>query len=102
MRNHVFVVLLLAGVAAPAAAQVQQQIVLDKDMVEKQVAGEGGPIRRQLRIVGNNMRDRVAVEAKITAGAPYSADAVTESTQTLADGNRINRKVTTRVYRDGE
>ena len=32
------------------------------------------------------------VEMRTTPGAPYSAEAVTESTQTLPDGNRINRK----------
>ncbi len=32
--------------------------------------------------------------------APYSADAVTEVTQTLADGNRINRRTVSRIYRD--
>ena len=42
------------------------------------------------------------VESKITTGRPYSADAVTERTQVLADGNRINVRSTTRVYRDGE
>jgi hypothetical protein len=35
-------------------------------------------------------------------GAPYSAQAVTESTQTLADGNRIVRRTTASVYRDSE
>ena len=35
-------------------------------------------------------------------GAPYSAETVIEGIQTLADGNRINRKTTGRVYRDGE
>ena len=35
-------------------------------------------------------------------GAPYSAETVVEGTQTLADGNRINKKTTGRVYRDGE
>jgi hypothetical protein len=35
-------------------------------------------------------------------GAPYSAETVVEGTQTLADGNRINRKTTGRVYRDSE
>src|SRR4029077_16980238 len=30
------------------------------------------------------------------------AEAVTETTQVLADGNRINRKSVTRIYRDGE
>src|SRR5205807_7876499 len=33
-------------------------------------------------------------------GAPYSAQAVTETTQTLADGNRIVQKSTAMVYRD--
>ncbi len=35
-------------------------------------------------------------------GAPYSATAVTESTQTLKDGNSITRKDSTSVYRDSE
>jgi hypothetical protein len=34
--------------------------------------------------------------------APYSAEAVSESTRTLADGNRITRKTSSLVYRDGE
>jgi hypothetical protein len=39
---------------------------------------------------------------KPVKNAPYSAEAVTETTQTLADGNRIARKSTAQVYRDGE
>jgi hypothetical protein len=35
-------------------------------------------------------------------GAPYSAQAVTETTQTLADGNRIVQKSTATLYRDSE
>jgi hypothetical protein len=35
-------------------------------------------------------------------GAPYSAQAVTETTQTLADGNRIVQKTTATLYRDSE
>src|SRR4030095_15765309 len=35
-------------------------------------------------------------------GAPYSATAVTEDTQTLRDGTSITRKDTTAIYRDGE
>jgi hypothetical protein len=35
-------------------------------------------------------------------GAPYSAETLVEGTQQLADGNRINRKTTGRVYRDSE
>lgn len=39
---------------------------------------------------------------KAIKGAPYSAETVVESSQTLADGNRISRKTTGSVYRDGE
>lgn len=39
---------------------------------------------------------------KVVKGAPFSADAVTEFTQTLADGNRISRKSSSQLHRDGE
>ena len=39
---------------------------------------------------------------KIVKGAPYSAEAVTESIQTLADGNRIVNRITSSIYRDSE
>jgi len=48
------------------------------------------------------VRSKIAVEGRITPGAPYSAEAVNESTQVLADGNRIVQKSVTRVYRDDE
>src|ERR1700681_4099873 len=35
-------------------------------------------------------------------GAPYSGNAVTQTTQALADGNRIVNRTTAAVYRDGE
>ena len=35
-------------------------------------------------------------------GAPYSAQGVTETVQTLADGNRIVRRTTSNLYRDSE
>jgi hypothetical protein len=47
------------------------------------------------------MAERVPLE-KSVKGAPYSAEIVTEMNQTLADGNRISRRTTGRVYRDGE
>ncbi len=37
---------------------------------------------------------------KTATGKPYSADAITEFSQALADGNKIYRKTTARVYRD--
>jgi len=39
---------------------------------------------------------------KTVKGAPYSAEAVTESIQTLSDGNRIVNHMTSSVYRDSE
>jgi len=39
---------------------------------------------------------------KFVKGAPYSAQAVTETTQTLSDGNRILNSSSTAVYRDSE
>jgi hypothetical protein len=52
--------------------------------------------------MAGELRARMALEAKITPGAPYSAEATSETIQVLADGNRINRKSVTRVYRDSE
>jgi len=42
------------------------------------------------------------MEGKVVKGAPYSAQAVTEFTQTLADGNRISRTTNSFVARDSE
>jgi len=39
---------------------------------------------------------------KLVKGAPYSAQAVTEMTQILSDGNRIVNSNTAAVYRDGQ
>jgi hypothetical protein len=39
---------------------------------------------------------------KVVKGAPYSADVVTETNQTLPDGNVISHRSTSRVYRDAE
>ena len=41
------------------------------------------------------------IETQLVKGAPYSAEIVSESVQTLADGNRIVNRRTSRVYRDG-
>jgi hypothetical protein len=41
-------------------------------------------------------------QGRIIKGAPYCADAVHESIQVLADGNRIVNRHTTRLCRDGE
>jgi len=45
---------------------------------------------------------RAGVQPELVKGAPYSAEVVNESTQTLSDGNRIVRRSTSRIYRDSE
>jgi hypothetical protein len=45
--------------------------------------------------------DAQPFEAGLVTGAPFTADAVTEMTQTLSDGNRIERTLTSSIARDG-
>jgi hypothetical protein len=47
--------------------------------------------------VGGQLFNRKPVK-----GQPYSAEAVTETTQTLADGNRIVNRSSSTIYRDSE
>lgn len=41
-------------------------------------------------------------QACVVRGAPYAAERLTETTQVLADGNRIHGHYTEQLYRDGE
>jgi hypothetical protein len=84
------------GAQAPSEEQ-QRKIAAEKEVQEK---------RAYLLLNGQEVflaeaRERVPLE-KTVKGAPYSAEVVIESNQTLADGNRINQKTTGHVYRDGE
>jgi len=56
-------------------------------------------------MLGNGDWSRFALaemgdRGKVVKDAPYSAEAVSETTQTLADGNRIVKKNVTLLYRD--
>ena len=44
----------------------------------------------------------LSLHRDVVKNAPYSAEAVTETTQTLADGNQIYREMTAVLYRDSE
>src|SRR5581483_7680617 len=48
------------------------------------------------------LSSEISFDIKVVKGAPFSATAVSESVQTLADGNRIVHKSSTNVYRDSE
>lgn len=46
--------------------------------------------------------EEFSMDHKVVAGAPYSASAVTETTQTLADGNHIRHSTKSSVSRDSQ
>lgn len=46
------------------------------------------------------MHNEFNFDSKVVKGAPYSADAVTETIQTMGDGNRIIRNSSAKIYRD--
>ena len=46
------------------------------------------------------IHNEFSFDGKMVKGAPYSADAVTETIQTLGDGNRIVRNSSAKIYRD--
>ncbi len=58
----------------------------------------GGPMQDTFRFVGMEG----GFGHKVVKGAPYSAESVTETVQTLSDGNRIVRSNKASVYRDTE
>jgi hypothetical protein len=58
----------------------------------------GGPLGARMKILGFEEMH----SGKVVAGAPYSAVAVTETTQTLADGTTIDRKIQANIFRDGQ
>jgi hypothetical protein len=53
------------------------------------------------RRVATEIGARMPIEQSVK-GAPYSAETIIEGNQALADGNRISKKTTGRVYRDSE
>jgi hypothetical protein len=87
--KKMWIVLFVVGLGAPAAAQTGV-MERSQDAAAKATAERMARTTYEQKVVGE-LRAKMAVEARITPGAPYSADAVTESTQVLADGNRINR-----------
>ncbi len=65
------------------------------------------PVMIQVPLKAGKQKGFVTVSAQsvtgnTVTGAPYSADAVTETTQTLGDGNRIVQSSSRKLYRDGQ
>src|SRR5438094_5309482 len=95
--------LLLAGMLAGAAGSLRAQDASPPAPPPEAGIpggpGEGwmaGPIGERIELLGfEGMHG-----GKVVTGAPFSAVAVSETTQTLADGNRISRKTQTNLFRD--
>ena len=60
--------------------------------IAQNVTAQRGPASVQL----------LGIESEVVKGAAYSADVITDSVQTLSDGNRIAHHTASRVYRDSE
>jgi hypothetical protein len=99
MNRKTVVSSVLALVAAsPALAQPPMPAVAGPvapphtEMATVYVTAQDG--RREVRVA--------AVESRVVTGRPYSAEATTQFVQVLGDGNKIVRKTTVRIFRDGD
>src|SRR5882757_5829736 len=81
--------------ACGAALLAQQQDVFFTAAAPAGMPGMAGP--HTFAFVAGEL-----VGGNPVKGAPYSGNAVTDTTQALADGNRIVNHATAAVYRDGE
>lgn len=70
----------------------------DRAAVEQHLMLQGPPPPGDFVFLGTEM----SLSGKLVKGAPYSAQAVTEMTQVLSDGNRIVNKSVAQVFRDSE
>ena len=88
---------------------VSAQQHIRTDVLKAAPPGMGSTVPHVMALAapsGNTQMDVEYIAAefggKVVKGAPYSAEEVTETRQTLADGNRITRKSSALVYRDGQ
>lgn len=79
-------------------AQPDRPVVVERERVIQGPIGPEGPPPHDFMFVASEMN----FDGKLVKGAPYSAQALTETTQTLSDGNRIINKSAASVYRDSE
>ncbi len=89
--------------------ELNHPVIMGQDGAFTYFAGQhAGVVQDVIVGPGGNMgtfsfaASEMSFDFKVVKGAPYSADAITETTQTLSDGNRIVRKTTSSLYRDSE
>lgn len=70
-------------------------LALAATLQAQQAQGGSAESRRFTEVWGSSINT-------VVKGAPFSAEAISESVQTLSDGNRITRSNTTKMFRDSE
>jgi hypothetical protein len=99
--KYTWATFIAAGVYA-AAALAQTPAAPPQPELDKLFVLQSLP---PLAVVGGQIdiiRSEGGVLGPVVRGKPYSARAITESTQTLADGNRITQRNEAVLYRDSE
>lgn len=111
MKRTLITTILAGAFAAPAFGSDEPVIVIhNRHFAAVDAARDQGDAwKRWAEDFSNEMRASMGTmfaprmsSAKVVKGAPYFAELVTETTQSLADGNTISRRKTGLVYRDGE
>jgi TonB family protein len=101
--------LLIAGLAISGVLVLSTTL---SSAQQKREAAPGEPMRVELPMQSPDappppgdfvfIANEMSFSGRLVKNAPYSATAVTESIQTLSDGNRIISKSTSALYRDSE
>jgi hypothetical protein len=87
----------LAFATAAFAQQQMESVVIRQQKVMQGPEGAPPPPDANVWFMASE-----SFGGKTVKGAPYSADSVTETVQTLADGNRIINRSTGSLFRDSE
>jgi hypothetical protein len=95
--------LMLAGGIVSAQQHIQTEVL------KAALPGMGSTVPHIMALAARSANAQMDVQyiaaefgGKVVKGAPYSAEEVTETRQTLADGNHITRRSSALVYRDGQ
>ena len=100
------VLAVLASVVGAGAQATKEKTVTSTSVIVQSGGVFGGPEMAAIAGQEDNtfvfVSSEMSFDGKTVKGAPYSAQAVTESVQALADGNRIVHRDTSSVSRDGE
>ena len=91
------VIVLTATIVAVAQQPAPEGNIVIRQQVIQGPEGAPPPLDRNFVFVASE-----SFSGKVVKGAPYSAEAVTETIQTLSDGNRIVNRLTSSVFRDSE